>query len=468
MRDNIHPNVFPDAGHAGNQWRRIVAAATVYALALIAMKVLFAVGIERRTVRIEGPGGKPCLGTVWIPASPKAAIVIGHGVTANRGYMAVAANAFARNGYAVAAIDFWGHGRSRERFDWPSNGDQVKTWCRWVHTQFEGLPLAYLGHSMGGAAGDAAFRDETPVEAFVSMGMLPRNVPACKTLIAMGQFEELFSVARAREVAKDKAEVLASPFSDHMLEAFDPALIKGIMDWTDAALGLNTPGSFPWFHWLLVLIAVLAGCSAAMLLAEQAASFPTPSQQAPGTFSMPGPGRFNAFRIAAWAAGCQGIAAPPRSGSLYRAILRGAVFGLALVLLFSWLLTDNVYTCHLNHPERLLMWIALAPVLAGVFLLTTRALERNPLHTTFQRFAVGALTRAVPLFAGCAALALMGHGIAFAGMMLGILALVLIFISAVHALATRGAGDYRSGIVASGIVLAWITAFWFPLTWVSG
>ncbi|HNR33896.1 MAG TPA: alpha/beta fold hydrolase [Candidatus Hydrogenedentes bacterium] len=466
MLEMMHNDHDGKSRPAANKGRRFVAAAGVYALALIAMKIIFVAGIERRSVRIDGPGGKPCLGTAWIPPSPKAAIVIGHGVTANRGYMAVAANAFARNGYAVAAIDFWGHGRSRERFDWPSNGDQVKTWCRWVRTHFEGLPLAYLGHSMGGAAGDAAFRDETPVEAFVSMGMLPRNAPACRTLIAMGQFEELFSVSRAREVAKDKADVLASPFSDHMLEPFDPLLIKGIMDWTGAALGLDTPGSFPWFHGALLLMAVLAGCSAAMRLAEQAASFPTPPQQAPGTLPMPG--RFNAFRIAAWAAGCKGIAAPPRSGSLYHAILRGVVFGLALVLLLSWLLTDNVYTCSLNHPERLLMWIAVTPIFAGVFFLTTSALERNPLRTAFQRFAVGALTRAVPLFAGCAVLALMGHGIAFAGMMLGILALVLIFISAVHALATRGAGDYRSGIVASGIVLAWITAFWFPLTWVSG
>jgi multisubunit Na+/H+ antiporter MnhB subunit len=97
---------------------------------------------------------------------------------------------------------------------------------------------------------------------------------------------------------------------------------------------------------------------------------------------------------------------------------------------------------------------------------TARALERIPLNTAFQRFAVGALTRAVPLLVLCLILQLLGPGIAFAGMMLGILALVFILMSAIHALATRGAGDYRSGAVACGIVLAWITAFWIPLFWV--
>ena len=63
-------------------------------------------------------------------------------------------------------------------------------------------------------------------------------------------------------------------------------------------------------------------------------------------------------------------------------------------------------------------------------------------------------------------LELLGPGIAFAGMMLGILALVFIGIAAVYAVATRGAGDYRAGAVACGMVLAWITAFWFPLVWV--
>jgi hypothetical protein len=174
----------------------------------------------------------------------------------------------------------------------------------------------------------------------------------------------------------------------------------------------------------------------------------------------------NPFRIAAWALGCTGNATPPRSGSFLSAAIRGIVFSAVFVVLLSWILTKNIYTCSLNHPERCLTWLVLIPVMTLLFSLTARALERVPLSNAFQRFAVGALTRAVPLLVVCLVLELLGPGIAFAGMMLGILALVFVFISAIHALATRGAGDYRSGAVACGITLAWIAAFWFPLVWV--
>lgn len=437
-----------------------------YVLAWASLNVFIVSGVQREAVRIDGPGGKPCLGTVWTPRAPKAAVLLGHGVTANQGVMATAANAFARNGYVAVTFDFWGHGRSRERFEWSSNPAQVNAWCDWARARFQGLPLAYLGHSMGGEAGDRAFRDKPNAEAFVSMGMLPRQVPACKTLIAFGRFEELFSAAQARRLAQGKAEVLVSPFSDHTVEAGDPVLLQGIIAWVNAALGVGNQSTFPWVRWGLVLVAAAIGCAAALILAEQATTLlrqpPQPCETPPATRRR----GLNPFRVAAWALGCTGNATPPRSGSFLSAAIRGIVFSVVFVVLLSWLLTTNIYTCSLNHPERCLTWLVLIPVMTVLFSFTARALERVPLSTSFQRFAVGALTRAVPLLMVCLVLEFLGPGIAFAGMILGILALVFVLISAIHALATRGGGDYRSGAVACGITLAWITAFWFPLVWV--
>ena len=436
-----------------------------YLLALAVMNGFVVSDVRREAVCIDGPEGRPCLGTVWTPRVPRAVIVFGHGVTANQGLMAAAANAFVRNGYVAVTIDFWGHGRSRERFDWSSNAAQVKAWCDWARARFQGLPLAYLGHSMGGEAGDRAFRDKPRVEAFVSMGMLPKQVPACKTLIAMGRFEELFSAEQASRLANDKAEVLVSPYSDHTLEPDDPVLVAGIVTWVNGALGFDPQSTFPWVRWALMLLATIIGCAAALRLAEQATSFLHRSAPPCDTVTAARPGRLNPFRIAGWALGCKGNAVPPRSGSFLSAAIRGIVFGAVFVVLLSWLLTTNIYTCGLNHPERCLIWLVLTLVITLISCLTVRALERIPLSTTFQRFAVGALTRATPLLVACLVLELVGPGIAFAGMMLGILALVFVFISAIHALATRGARDYRSGAVACGIVLAWIIAFWFPLVW---
>lgn len=451
------------AGRSRIARRTIIVAAAVYMAAWVVSNVLVVSGVQREAVNIDGPGGKPCVGTVWTPPAPKAVMLLGHGVTANQGVTALAANAFARNGYIAVTIYFWGHGRSRERFDWTANHLQVNAWCEWARARFPGLPLAYLGHSMGGEAGDKAFRRKPNVDAFVSMGMLPQVVPPCKTLLAFGRFEELFSAEQARERAQDKADVLISPYSEHTLEAADPVLLQGIVAWVDEALGFDGESRFPWIRWGLLLLATAFGCAAALVLAEQATALLRPSVHSNNGTPLGPPGRFNVFRAAAWALRCKGNAAPPRSGGLVSAAVRGVVFSLVLVVLLSWLFTMNVYTCSLDHPQRCITWLVLALIMVGLFSLTTRALERLPLSTTFQRFVVGAVTRAVPLFVLCLALELMGPGIAFAGMMFGILALVFVFIAGVYALATRGAGDYRSGAVACGITLAWITAFWFPL-----
>lgn len=453
------------AGRSGNRLRAILVGAILFAAAWVVSNVFVVGGLQREAVSIAGPGGKPCLGTVWTPSAPRAVVVLGHGVTANQGVMALAANAFARNGFVAVTIDFWGHGRSRERFDWTSNHLQVNAWCAWARSRFPELPLAYLGHSMGGEAGDRAFRDTPSVDAFVSMGMLPRKVPACKTLLAFGRFEELFSAEHARERAQDKADVLVSPYSDHTGEAADPVLIQGIIAWTNGALGLDGAATFPWTRWTLLLLATALGCLAALALAEQATALFRPANQVSGGGPPAPPGRYNVFRAAAWVLRCTGDAAPPRAGSLISAAVRGVVFSAVLVVLLSWLFTTNIYTCSLMHPERCVTWLVLIPIMVGLFALTSRALERLPLRTAFQRFAVGALTRAVPLLVVCLVLQLLGPGIAFLGMMFGILALVFMFIAGVHALATRGAADYRSGAVACGITLSWITAFWFPLVW---
>ncbi|MBP8132600.1 MAG: alpha/beta fold hydrolase [Candidatus Hydrogenedentes bacterium] len=450
---------------SGGHWRVLLAAGLLYSLAWVVVNVYLVAGLQCEAVTVQGPGGRPCLGTVWTMTEPKAVLLLGHGVTANRGVLALAANAFARNGYAAVAIDFWGHGRSRERFDWMSNHEQVNAWCDWARSRFPGLPLAYLGHSMGGEAGDRAFRDAPKVDAFVSMGMLPQSLPACKTLLAFGRFEELFSEAQARKRADGKADILVSPYSDHTGEAADPVLIRGITEWLNGALGIDAGAAFPWLRWGLLLLAAAAGSLSALAVSQRVVVLLRfPGKPAPSTPLEP-PGRLNLFRPAAWLLRCSGEASPPRSGRLLTAVTRGVVFSLVLVTLLSWLFTVSVYTCSLLHPERCAAWLVLSTVMAGLFSVTVRALERLPLKTALQRFAVGALTRAVPLLVLCLVLQLMGPGIAFLGMMFGILAFVFVFVAAVHALATRAAGDYRSGAVACGITLAWLTAFWFPLVW---
>ncbi len=450
--------------------RTLLAAGIVlYLAALFFMHDSVPSLVQRETVCIEGPGGKPCLGTVWRPESPKAVILIGHGVSANQSVMTTSAKAFANNGYIAVTFDFWGHGRSRERFDWTSNPGQIHAWVAWAREQFKGFPLAYMGHSMGGFSGAEAFvQDPDGVDAFVAMGALPRQFPTCKTLVALGRFEELFSIKEARQQAQSKAEVAASPFSDHALETWDPLLIHRIISWVNNALGFNQPGVFPWGRWMLSMLAVVLGCVTALFLAEtitswlRSAAAPRPSSPPPA------PTRrwsINVYRLAGRLFGIKGNGVPPRSGTFLLACLQGILFSLSFALLLSWVLDGHMFTSNLNHPARCVMWLLLALFMTPFFLLDASALERLPLSGAWTRFAVAALTWCVPLLILGAVLRMLSPGLAFGGMMLGIVAFLCVILAAIHALATRATGDYRAGAIANGILFAWVIAFWFPLVW---
>lgn len=87
---------------AAPKWRVIVPGACLYLAALVLMHASLPTGVQRETIQIEGPSGKPCLGTLWMPQSPKAVIVIGHGVSANQGIMTAAANVVAQGGLSYS------------------------------------------------------------------------------------------------------------------------------------------------------------------------------------------------------------------------------------------------------------------------------------------------------------------------------------------------------------------------------
>lgn len=452
-------------GHSAAYARRaVIVGAALWLAAMLLMRLSVPSGVARSRLVIDGPGGKPCAGTLYQQANPRAVMLVGHGVSSNQGVMATIAKAFAANGYAVVALDFWGHGRSRERFEWTANPAQIHAWCAWARKEYGGLPLGYLGHSMGGFAGAEAFAEYSHgVSAFVSLGALPRLQPGPKTLIAAGRFEELFSPEEARRRAGDGMDVLISPFSNHALETWDPVLVRDIVQWVDGALGLNRATRFPWLRFLASLLAVPLGCAAAFVLAGQAAAslrvarVPAEPRAAARKWSL------NPYRVAGRILGARGPAVPPRAGGFFRAALQAALFGGVFVLLLFPVLDAHIFTCGPAHPARLLMWAGLTPFLALPLLLDAWVLERLPLGGAVRRFAVAALTRAVPLLVFCGTIWFFAPRMAFGAMILAIFAYVLVMLSLVHAVAVRSTGDYRAGAFAQALLFAWVFAFWFPL-----
>ena len=445
-------------------WRSVAAGACLLALALALMRLSIPNGVTCETITISGPDGKPCLGTAWKPPSPKAVMLIGHGVTSNQGIMATTAKAFAANGYTAVTLDFWGHGRSEEKFDWRSNAAQLKAWFAWAHTLGK-LPAAYMGHSMGGFCGaEALVKEETGISAFVSLGALPGQVPPCKTLIAAGRFEELFSGEEARAGVGDRADVIISPFSDHSLEPFDPVLLGRIVAWVDGALGLPGPAQFPWTCWACALLGTVTGCLAAFWLAGLAAAILSRQVFAPRVPAARS-WTLNPYRLTGWMLRCGNTDAPPRLDSYFAAFDKGVAFSVAFAWLLSLVLDRDIFTSGLWNTQRLAVWCMLAPVLLLPFLAGATALERVRLNSAFTRFAVSALTRCVPILLAAAILFAVNHQAAFGCMILCIWAFIFAALSAVHAVVTQHTGDYRAGATASAVTLAWVIAYWLPLSW---
>lgn len=440
------------------------AGIVMYLTALAGMRASIPSGIASEEICLNGPDERLCLATLWSPSSPKAVIIIGHGVSANRGVMATSAKAFAANGYAALAMDFWGHGRSQVKFDWEKNPDQIHAWCEWARTRYPGLSVVYMGHSMGGFAGSEAFSDsnKSRPDAFVCMGALPRHPVLQKTLVAAGDFEELFTIEEAMRKVRGEAEVVRSPFSNHALETWDPVLIERIIRWTNDTIGLGQVTVFPWSSWLFSVLSTVFGASGAIFigvcLSPKATSVPNSSDILPSTRRW----SINPYRITARILGFGGRAVPRKSGTLLSGCLRGMAVSAVIIVLFSFLLDVHIFTCHLNHPPRwaraLVFWLAMTPL----FLLSANALDRVAAPDSIRRLWLALLTRAFPVLLCSVVLRFFVPGMAFAGMILGIFAFVITVLSVIQVWVTGRTHDYRSGAIAASVLFAWIICFWFP------
>jgi alpha-beta hydrolase superfamily lysophospholipase len=105
--------------------------------------------------RIEGPGGIKIFTRSWRPDStPRAVVVICHGVNSHGGQYTWTAGQLAAAGYVVYALDLRGRGQSEgKRFYVEHVRDYVgdlRATVKFARSREPGLPVFVLGHSAGG------------------------------------------------------------------------------------------------------------------------------------------------------------------------------------------------------------------------------------------------------------------------------------------------------------------------------
>lgn len=124
----------------------------------------------------------------------------------------------------------------------------------------------FIGHSMGGSTGawsvrETGFRPKLFVGVGAPVELGPHGPPE---LLLAGMFEEIFRPARLYAITN--AQVFISHRSDHILEAYDPVLIKTALKAACAAVGKPVPAAPSAWRWRFAgLLLGIAGALGLML-----------------------------------------------------------------------------------------------------------------------------------------------------------------------------------------------------------
>ena len=150
-----------------------------------------------------------------IPDSPKAVVLIVHGLCEHQGRYDYTAEKLYESGYSVYRFDHRGHGRSEGKSvyysDFNEIADDVNEAVSVVLLENPAVPLFILGHSMGGYA-TALFGAKYPGRArgILLSGALTRyNLPIMGPLPMQGDPELYFPNALGNGVCSDPAVVKA-------------------------------------------------------------------------------------------------------------------------------------------------------------------------------------------------------------------------------------------------------------------
>jgi len=124
----------------------------------------------------------------------------------------------------------------------------------------------FIGHSMGVAFGswsvrEAGFRPKL----FIGVGLPARlGAHAAPLLLLAGLFDEFTFNRPARLQAITNAQVVISPWSEHILEAYDPVLVRAAVKAACSAVGKPVPAAPTAWRWRFTGLAM--GIASALVL----------------------------------------------------------------------------------------------------------------------------------------------------------------------------------------------------------
>ena len=197
------------------------------------------------------------------PASPgpHPIALLAHGNGGSKEMLFRFGEALAAAGFECYSVDLAGYGESSQS-------------CSLTNLQLNfqelertlGVVDVFIGHSLGGGVGgwsvrEAGFRPKLFIGVGAPVELGEHSQPL---LLLAGLFEEFFRPAQLH--ARTNAQVVISPWCEHILEAYDPVLVRAAVKAACAAVGQPIPAAPTAWRWRFAgLVLGMAGALGLML-----------------------------------------------------------------------------------------------------------------------------------------------------------------------------------------------------------
>jgi pimeloyl-ACP methyl ester carboxylesterase len=223
-----------------HQW--IVVAAIISLAAGAALSHMMEPGVRVEKVMLAT--NTPALRIFPATPGPHPIALLAHGNGGSKEMLFCFGEALAAAGFECYSVDLAGYGESLQ----PCSLTNIDLNFQEAYRAL-GTVDVFIGHSLGGGVGgwsvrNAGFRPKL----FIGMGApvkLGDHGP--QLLLLGGLFEEFYRPARLR--ARTDAQVVISPWCDHLLEAYDPLLVRAAVKAACATVGKPVPAAPTAWRW---------------------------------------------------------------------------------------------------------------------------------------------------------------------------------------------------------------------------
>ena len=227
-------------GARTNRWVIAAAVAALILGAILSRVIEPGVRVEKIMLTTN----TPALRIFPATPGPHPIALLAHGNGGSKEMLFRFGEALAAAGFDCYSVDQAGYGESPQ----PCSLTNIQRNFQELERALGAVDV-FIGHSMGGGVGgwsvrEAGFRPKLFIGVGAPVELGEHGPPL---LLLGGLFEEFFRPAQLR--ARTNAQVVISPWSDHILEAYDPVLVRAAVKAACATVGKPVPAAPTAWRW---------------------------------------------------------------------------------------------------------------------------------------------------------------------------------------------------------------------------